>query len=77
MSYPGRGQGTTQSADERREEAWQILYKHDLANLTQAMSEREAGFVDDLCTAFERYGDRTIISVKQLWWLRNLLERYQ
>lgn len=40
------------------------------------MNDREREFVSGLAEAFEKYGDRTAVSPNQLFWLRDLSEKY-
>ena len=37
-----------------------------------AMAPKEADFITKLAERFEQYGDRTFISNKQLFWLRDI-----
>lgn len=37
-----------------------------------AMAPNEAKFITDLAERFEKYGERTLISNRQLFWLRDL-----
>ena len=43
-----------------------------LIDHTAAMAPNEAKFITDLAERFEQYGERTIISNKQLFWLRDI-----
>ena len=59
----------------RNQEAWRIL--NDLGLKDCAFEQdREMDFVGGLVDRFEQYGERTIISSKQLFWLRDLKEKY-
>jgi len=68
-----RGSGGT--PESRTAEAWRILDEMGLryASFDKA---REQEFISSLVDNFEQYGSRTIITVKQLFWLRDLKERY-
>jgi len=69
MAYVGNGEGNTQTADERRAEANRILNMLEEVDLDET-APNERKFLDKM------FGDRSqFISVKQLWWLRDLKER--
>jgi len=65
---------TGKSLEEMAKEATDIATQ--LIDSTQAMAEHEARFVIGVLERLEKYGDRTFISPKQLFWLRDLLEKY-
>jgi hypothetical protein len=43
-----------------------------LVDHVAAMAPNEAKFITDLSERFEKYGDKTFISNKQLFWLRDI-----
>lgn len=47
-----------------------------LADYVDSMAMHERTFVGDLQEKFERFGDETFVSQKQINWLRSLLERH-
>lgn len=61
---------------QRNEEAQHILVKMGLIGATEMMRDNERKFVEDLMERFEQYQERTLVSVKQLFWLRDLKDRY-
>jgi hypothetical protein len=63
-----------QTPERRSEEADELVGK--LADAEAAMMEHEAKFLRDMQERFERYGNKTMVSPKQLFWLRDLLEKY-
>lgn len=73
MAYAGGGEASsTQTPDERNEEARRILGM-GLTDCTETMKPNEAQFVQQM----EGWIDNgIIISPKQLWWLRDLKEKY-
>jgi hypothetical protein len=71
MSLQGQ---TTLTDDEKRTEA----RKHVdyLEDFFEQMQQNERTFVEQLANTFERFGDKTNISNKQLFWLRDLVTKY-
>jgi hypothetical protein len=59
----------------RNAEARKILYDLGLKD-AGLETDKEQDFVASLIDRFEQYGERTVISSKQLFWLRDLKERY-
>lgn len=47
-----------------------------LIDAAGAMSDREREFVEKLYERYEQYQEQTYVSPKQLFWLRDLLEKY-
>ena len=72
MANPLQGE-TGQSKEEDVREAQQLL---DLvADEVEAMSSKEQGFVEDMSDRFDRYGEQTFISPRQLFWLRAIRDK--
>lgn len=71
MSLQGQ---TTLSDDEKRTEA----KKHVdyLTDFLEQMLPHERSFITRLSDNFESFGNRTNISNKQLFWLRDLIIKY-
>ena len=71
MSLQGQ---TTLTDDEKRTEA----KKHVdyLQDFFEQMQQNERTFVEQLSERFDRFGDKTQISNKQLFWLRDLVLKY-
>ncbi len=65
-----------QSPDRRREEAEQLLTQLTEASSELRMSHAERKFFHDMVDRFEEYDDRTMVSERQVWWLRDLCEKY-
>jgi hypothetical protein len=42
----------------------------------EQMTQGERTFVEQLAENFQRYGTKTVISNKQLFWLRDLVTKY-
>lgn len=64
--------GTDQS---RRQEARKILDMLKDVN-TEQLRSKDAEFIESLTQRFASYGDRTLISPKTLFFLRNVKDRY-
>lgn len=47
-----------------------------LTDYTDEMESHESDFVEQLQERFDKYGDETFISGKQIGWLRSLEARY-
>jgi hypothetical protein len=47
-----------------------------LSDYSDQMELHESGFVESLQERFDRYGDETFVSEKQISWLRSLETRY-
>lgn len=59
----------------RNAEAHKILF--DLGLKDAAMeTDRESDFISGLIDRFDEFGSRTVISSKQLFWLRDLADKY-
>ena len=67
---------SVQSPDRRREEAETLLTRLDEASSTLRMSGAERKFFHNMQDRFEEHDDRTMVSEKQVWWLRDLCEKY-
>jgi hypothetical protein len=67
-------QESGQTPERRREEAEKLLGQ--IIDHVEAMTEREQGFVRGMAERFEKYGDQTLVSVPQLFWLREIRDRY-
>lgn len=61
--------------EDRNAEAWRILDEMGLKNAAFEQ-DREQDFVASLMDRFEQYGIKTVVSSKQLFWLRDLKEKY-
>jgi hypothetical protein len=60
---------------DRLEEAKKLLAMGLTENLEQ-MSEKERKFVEDTITRIDDYGIEALVSAKQLFWLRDLKDKY-
>lgn len=63
------------SPEDRNAEANRILFEMGLKDASFEQ-DREQDFVASLVDRFEHYGIKTVVSSKQLFWLRDLKERY-
>jgi hypothetical protein len=67
---------TTLTQEQRNAEAFEILFKMELTDRVEEMQDHERKFIEDLSSAFEKYAERTFVSEKQLFWLRDLKDKY-
>ncbi len=74
MTYHPLTNDTAQTPERRAEEARELVDK--LVDSTGDMCEREADFITSMAERLEKYGTRTVVSPKQLFWLRDLVEKY-
>lgn len=63
------------SPEDRNAEANRILFEMGLKDASFEQ-DREQDFVASLVDRFEQYGIKAVVSSKQLFWLRDLKERY-
>lgn len=63
-----------QTPEERAREAKRLA--ESLLDTTPAMKEHEREFVEKMAERTQEYGEQTFVSPKQLFWLRDLYERY-
>ena len=71
------GQDSGQSIERRNEEATKIfkMFLGDWENILEQMTDKEKEFVCSLKTYFNYY-KKLSVSGKQLFWLRDLMEKY-
>lgn len=63
--------------NDRNAEARRILFDMRLGEQCGAFEkENENDFVQGLLDKFDQYGEQTFVSSKQLFWLRDLKEKY-
>lgn len=74
MSYRATRDSSSQSPEERAAEAIKILFEMGLADNVERMSHNEQSFVYGLLGAHDT--GALGVSVKQLWWLRDLKDKY-
>ena len=65
-----------QTAEERAKEANKIVFDLDLRGAIENMEPHERRFVTETADRLHKFGLATIISVKQLFWLRDLMQKY-
>ena len=75
MMEPRKDTASGGNNDSRSAEAHHILFEMGLKDASFEQSKEE-DFVSDLIERFEQYGGKTFISSKQLFWLRDLKEKY-
>lgn len=68
-----QGQSTLTDAEKHTECVKHVNY---LLDFTEQMTDKERKFVEDLSDRMDRYGMKTQISNKQLFWLRDLVLKY-
>lgn len=61
---------------DRAIEAHKIVVGMGLLDKTEEMKPHEREFVESIAERLEQYADLTLVSTKQLFWLRDLKERY-
>ena len=76
MAYHPLANDSGGTAEDRNNEAFDILVKKDLQNKIEMMTEREAEFITQLADRMSQFGAKCMVSPKQLFWLRDLLEKY-
>jgi hypothetical protein len=64
------------SAFDRAEEARRIVNTMGLGNMTHRMNPREEKFVNEMILILVTDGDKSSITPKQLFWLRDLKDKY-
>ena len=74
MTYHPLTDDSGQTPERRAEEAQHLLKM--LENSATGMQPNELKFIAETAARFEQYGPRTIVSVKQLFWLRDLRDKY-
>jgi hypothetical protein len=72
MTYRATNESSTQTNEERADEARKII-EMGLADHLERMTPKERDFVERIA---HDSADVLFVSVKQLWWLRDLKERY-
>ena len=60
--------------ERRRQEAREILDM--LEGYGELMSQQDRRFYEATLQRFEEFGDRTQVSLRQLFWLRDIKDRY-
>lgn len=73
MTYHPLSQDSGQTPERRSQEACEILGM--LKGASVPLEPGEIKFIADLTSNFQRYGARTMVSTKQLFWLRDIKER--
>jgi len=68
-----QGQSTLTAAEKTTEAKRHVDYLEDRL---EQMQDHERRFVESLMQSFERFGSKTFISTKQLFWLRDLNLKY-
>ena len=74
MTYRATNESSELSASERFQEATKILAQMGLENQTDRMTAKESKFVIEMVARCSM--DDAPVSVKQLWWLRDLKDKY-
>jgi len=65
------------SNEDRNTEAHRILFEMKLGDMVGSFEqEKENDFVQGLLDKFDDYGTGTFVSSKQIFWLRDLKEKY-
>jgi hypothetical protein len=68
-----QGQSTLSDAEKYTECVKHVNY---LLDFVEQMQDRERKFIEDLSDRMDRFGGKTQISNKQLFWLRDLVLKY-
>jgi hypothetical protein len=74
VTYRATADSSTQTPEERKREAIRILIVMKLIDKVASMSPSESGFVQKMQEHVNNPG--MAVTTKQLWWLRDLHERY-
>jgi hypothetical protein len=75
VTYRATNESSTQTPEERSEEARIIIDDMGLRDATDSMTQKEREFVAHIINEIDIVGHVTV-SPKQLWWLRDLKEKY-
>ena len=76
MAYFTDSSGTTLSTQERTDEAKRILRRiESCSGWEDCMTEQASSFVIDKLRQLEMFDSVGEVSLKQLWWLRDLSEK--
>lgn len=75
MTYRATDESSAQTPEERSKEAYRIIVEMQLQDHTDEMTQKEREFMAHLINEIDIIGDATV-SVKQLWWLRDLKDKY-
>lgn len=73
MTFPTRGQSGSDDG-RRREEAFELLNR--LEGCKGEFDAKSLGFYNSMLEQRVRWGSALLVSPKQLFWLRDLSERY-
>lgn len=73
MTFPTRG-SSGQDNDRCREEAFTLLDR--LEGHEVKFDAKSLGFYDSICEKRVEWGDELLVSPKQLFWLRDLSEKF-
>lgn len=73
VTFPTRGQSGSDD-DRRREEAFELIDR--LIGCEVEFDAKSLGFYESVCERRAQWGDEMLISPKQLFWLRDLAEKF-
>ena len=77
MAYRATDSSSTQSPAERAAEARRIIFDMGLARHVYEMTSNARNMVESKRAMLESNEDAgVVVTVKELWWLRDLRERY-
>jgi len=77
MNYKATEDSSTQTPEERIAEAQRILFEIRLVDHLLGMEPREFKFVRKMQESLSRTSIQgQFVSIKQLWWLRDLKDKY-
>ena len=78
MTYRATNESSSQTPQERVDEARRILFGCGLNDVAERgeLGPRERDFVAGMVSSLDINGDAATVTVKQLWWLRDLKEKY-
>ena len=74
MTYRATDESSDLTASEREREAYEIVIGMNLPCRLESMTTKEADFVSRMASDLGL--NHAVVSVKQLWWLRDLKEKY-
>jgi len=79
MSYRATEQSSDLTISERADEGRKILFQMGLENQTHRMDKKEAEFVLGMIDRYDIWDETpqgVRLTVKELWWLRDLKDNY-
>jgi hypothetical protein len=67
-------QDSGQTPDRRREEAKELLAQ--VIDAVEAMTDKDRRLVEKISGRFQKYGDEAFVNANDVFWLRDIRDRY-